>query len=228
MLRQFFSLTVAVELLIAAVWATTLWLASRYYSKPLKGKTVKLKSDYLKTPTSNALTVLGLVVPLLVALTSYLYASRPDADYGSLLSTIILYFGVLILAIWETFALLKKATPDDTIELLYPDDRRFVTGLGLMYGMLVLGLGYFAFFFLFEIRPTVQNPPTTPQQVQAFPYLVSRPALRVDSARDDVFHAWGAPARVIGSAVEYDLDHAVLRVSFDGVGKVQQLTFTRK
>jgi hypothetical protein len=116
------------------VWFAVLCGASKYYSKGLDGTTRKLKSDYLKTPTSTALTVLGLLLPILVALTSYLYTARPDMSYGSLLATIILYFAVLLVAIWETFAILKKATDQDIIELQYPNDRRYITGLGLMYG----------------------------------------------------------------------------------------------
>jgi hypothetical protein len=227
-LRQFLSITVAVELTIAAVWTVTLWAASKYYSKALAGKSVKLKSDYLKTPTSNALTVLGLLVPILVALTSYLYSTKPDVDYGSLLTTIILYFGVLIVAIWETFAILKKASQDDTIELTYPQDRRFVTGLGLMYGMLILGLCYFAFFFLFEIKPSQPSPIQTQASAAPAPFLVYRPVLNVDDSRALVLQTWGSPARWKGNDAEYDSLQATVRLTFDDLGKLRQITVTRR
>jgi hypothetical protein len=227
MVRQFFSLTVAVELIIAAVWALTLWLMARYYAKPLDGKSIKLKSDYLKTPTSNALTVLGLVVPILVALTSYLYASRPDANYGSLLTTIILYFGVLVLAIWETFAIIKRAKDDDSLLLSYPDDRRFITGLGLMYGMLILGLCYFAFFFLFEIRPQTTKPITSEAKPSAATYLVARPPISLDTTRDQLLQSWGSPHASTDNTCEYALNNGVMRVSFDKTGRVEQFAVTR-
>jgi hypothetical protein len=230
MVRQFFSYTVAVELLIATAWGITLLVVSRHYARPFDGKTLKLKSDYLKTPTSNALTVLGLVVPILVALTSYLYASRPDANYGSLLSTIIVYFCVLIIAIWETFAILKKATEDDTITLTYPDDLRFITGLGLMYGMLILGLCYFGYFFLFEISPASPKAADTSPSVSriAATYFVARPSLPVDGTREDALRSWGTPARVTASSMEYELDNATMQIKFDSSGRIEQMIVTRR
>ena len=226
MLRQFWSATIAVELSVALGWAIILWLASRYYSKALSGQKVTVKADYLKAPTTTALTVLGLVVPILVALTSYLYVTEPNANYGSLLSTIILYFGVLILAIWETFAILQKATPQDTVDLTYPDDRKFVTALGLMYGMLVLGLLYFAYFFLVEVRP---NAPTAGLARWAgASYFVQRPAIKIDNDRTTVYGSWGTPARGSSQSVEYDTDKGVIAIEFDADGKVRQITERRR
>ena len=42
-----------------------------------------------------------------------LLEGNPKLDYSSLLSTIVLMFFVLIVAVWETFAILKKATSKD-------------------------------------------------------------------------------------------------------------------
>lgn len=231
MLSQFFSLTVGMELVIALAWGVAIWFASRYYGSFVT-KPMKFKADYLKAPTSNALTVLGLVVPILVALTSYLYSNRPTANYGSLLATIVLYFMVLIVAIWETFSLLQKAQTDDTIELIYPQDRVYVTGLGLMYGMLVLGLLFFAYFFLFEIRPAeaVANSAGTLSALRPMEavYLVERPLLQVDETKADVLRLWGQPSRASANTAEYDLDRSVLRIAFDKNERIEQLSVVRR
>jgi hypothetical protein len=223
MLTQFLSPTVAFEMIIAVVWFFVLCFASKYYSKALNGTTRSLKADYLKTPTATALTVLGLLLPILVALTSYLYATRPSVDYGSLLTTIVLYFIVLIIAIWETFAILKKAGENDVIAIIYPRDRRFITGLGLMYGGLLLGLFYFAYFFLFEIRSASAPSPQPPTANQ----LVRRPALLLEMSRDEVRRAWGTPARSPGNSDEYEGDRCRFVVTYDGSGKIQKLTAER-
>lgn len=223
MLRQFFSVTVAIELSLAATWFVVLCVASRYYSKAQNGKPRSLKADYLKAPTSTALTVLGLLLPILVALTSYLYTTRPTLEYGSLLTTIVLYFVVLLVAIWETFAILKKADDTDIIQLTYPTDRRFITALGLMYGGLLLGLFFFAYFFLFEIRPApaIATPTTAATQ------LVQRTPLMLDMARDDVHRLWGIPSRSSNYFDEYDGDKCKFVVVYDHTGKILKLTAQR-
>jgi len=224
MLRQFLTLKVALELLGAAMWGLFIWRASVALNKNETKRT--LKADYLKTPTGNALTVLGLTVPILVALISYLYTNDPVADYGSLLSTTTLYFFVLLVAIWQTFAIMKKAKESDTIELDYPADRRFITGLGLMYGMLILGLFYFASFFLFEVATP------KPREAVSLPSMAAQPILRaplhVNISRDDVIRAWGLPARSAANNVEYDTPTAVVKMTFDKTGILQTITETKR
>jgi hypothetical protein len=224
MVQQFFTWKVGFQLGFAAVWAATIWRVSIYVNKGVESR--KLNADYLKTPTSNVLTVLGLTVPILVALISYLYTSQPKSDYGSLLSTTTLYFVVLLIAIWETFAILKKAGDDDKLTLTYPADRRFVTGLGLMYGMLILGLIYFASFFLFEVSAPVRTPDTA-VAVSANQTLLRR-ELYVNTTRDEMVRAWGAPARASAGVVEYDSPTSIIKIVFDTGGNIQSISETRR
>src|SRR5437773_7489832 len=99
MLRKFNTLTFWIELGIAlVVWLLAFLAVKRYWKK----QTYVMKSDYLRVPTNNAMVVLGLIIPILVALAAYFYAKAPEASYSSLLSAIVVLFIVLLIAIWET------------------------------------------------------------------------------------------------------------------------------
>lgn len=123
MIGEFINIKFTIEMFIALVWAFILWVLTRTYWK----KDTEIQSDYLKVPTNNALIVLGLVIPILVALASYLYTKNPEGAYSSLLATIVLYFLVLLLAIWQTFSIISVASKQDTVKIKIPDDRKIIT-----------------------------------------------------------------------------------------------------
>src|SRR5438552_592651 len=107
MLRKFNTLAFWIELGIAVVVWLLAFLAVKLYWKKQE---YQMKSDYLRVPTNNAMVVLGLLIPILVALASYFYTKAPEASYSSLLSAIVIFFVVLLIAIWETHAILEVAS----------------------------------------------------------------------------------------------------------------------
>jgi hypothetical protein len=218
--------TVGIELLVAVIIAVIFWRASIWYNKDIPSPH-KIKADYLKGPATTALTVLGLLVPILVALAAYLYTTESAVKLGSLATTIILYFAVLVLATWQTFALIKKATADETISLDLPQDLRFVTCQGLIYVFLILGLVYFAIFFRIEMKaPNVNR--TSPATADTTAYRILRPSVHVSATRSDVYNAWGAPSRQKFSSAEYDTPDAVLELTFDTANRLIAVTERRR
>jgi len=228
MIIQFEKSMFWVELGVAVAWLAILWFASRHYnpsdSKDPKARTIK--ADYFKTPTGNALTILGLLVPFLVALAAYLYSKSPGANYSSLLTTIVLYFGVLIIAIWETFALLKKATDSDSIVLTLPADQRFLTGLHFMYGLLLLGLVYFAIFFLFEFGANVTS---DERHLALLSRVLLRQEVHVDESREKVVSVWGMPSgeNLAKRWIEYRSPNSIIRIEFDADDRVLNIVESR-
>lgn len=155
MIDKFKELCFFIEIGVAVVWAIALWQLVRHYWK----EDVEFKSDYLRVPINNTLVILGLIVPVLVALASYLYINNPKGSYSFLLAAIVLFFSVLIVAIWETFALLSIASKEEIVKIR-KKNLNIIIGMSWMYGVLILGLRYFAIFFLIELKLPLSNAAT--------------------------------------------------------------------
>ena len=222
---QFTTLRFLIEMLIASAVCLIVYFASRTYNK--RGHR-EMKVEFFRIPTSNALVVLGLLVPIMVALASYLYVNNPEGKYSSLLATIVVMFLVLVVAIWETFALLKKGGKGDAITITMPADRRFVTGLGLMYGLLLLGLFYFAVFFLFELPRKALNSSQRAFGPAVYPLLKPNP--RIDQTRDQILSVWGQPSGEdqANRILIYESDHSVIRLTFDEKQKLVEINDRRR
>ena len=193
---QFMTLRFGVEIGLAALLCLIIYVAARVYNKSGERE---VKVDYSRTPTSNALVVIGLLVPLMVGVASYLYVSNPERKYSSLLATIVVMFVVLVVAIWETFALLQKGGNSDSIKIKLPQDRRYIIGLGWMYALLLLSLVYFGMFFLFELPAT--GAAGKPEPAGPAVYVLLKPQLKIDQTKDETLRAWGyraAKTRLIG------------------------------
>lgn len=187
MIEKFLELRFFIEFGVALIWAIILYLLTlKYWTQ-----NIELKSDYLKVPTNNTLIVLGLIVPILIALVSYLYTKNPEGTYSSLLATIILFFIVLIIAIWETFAILNIATKEDIVKINIPKNRQIISGMSFMYGFLILGLIYFAIFFLFEIESPPENTKSN-NQISDF-ILLEKPHMEINQSREQIIKIWGEP-----------------------------------
>ncbi len=225
MKEQFTTLWFWIEMSGAAAVCLIVYFASRAYNKT--GRTVKTV-DYFRVPTSNALVILGLLLPSLVAVASYLYINNPEGRYSSLLATIVVLFLVLIVAIWETFALLKKGDSANQITIDLPEDRRYVTALGLMYGLLLLGLFYVAVFFLFELPQ--KRIGSAQQPISPSGYQLMKPIPRIDQTKDQILSMWGPPTSedVAGRILIYESDHSVVRLTFDANQKLVEINDRRK
>jgi hypothetical protein len=225
MKEQFMTLKFWIEIGIAGLLCFIVYIAVRVYNQTGKKD---IKVDYFRIPTSNVLVVLGLLVPIMVALASYLYVNNPEAKYSSLLATIVVMFVVLGVAIWETFALLQKGQTADTVTIKLPGDRRYITGMGLMYALLLLSLFYFAMFFLFELP--ARSVASEPQALGQAGYQLMKPSARIDQTKDEILRVWGQPsAEDVGNrTLRYESDHSVIRLTFDENQKLVEINDRRK
>lgn len=209
---QFITKTFAIEIAIAIFFCIVIYWVVRHYNKG----TSKVKLDYFRVPTNNVLVILGLLAPIMIGLASYLYVNNPKGHYSSLLATITVMFLVLIVTLWETFALPKKAdATDDTITLTFPGDLKYIVGLGWMYALLLLALGLFAWFFLFELpSATVVSSPQAPAHSS---YALLKPAVSIGQSRQEVLSIWGASTSEdsVNRVLIYESTQSVIRLTFD-------------
>lgn len=210
-------------MLIAIVVGVLVYLAAKLYWKTTPtDKPHEIKVDYIRVPVSNALVVLGLLTPILVALASYLYMNSPEANYPSLLSTIVLMFIVLIIAVWETHAILNVASTTDLIKLHMPKDRAYIILLHLIYAYLTLGLIYFAIFFLFEISPHARK---GEESKICDPVTLIKPRVGINQSKEEVVQSWGEPNTIDAStsSFEYQSDLSTVQLIFDRDGKLKEI-----
>jgi hypothetical protein len=220
MIEKFAHLSFLLEIGIAFIWAVALYFLVQYYWK----SDIEIKSDYLKVPTNNTLLVLGLIVPTLIALVSYLYTKNPEGTYSSLLATIVLFFLVLVIAIWETFAILSIASKEDTVKIEVTKDLKIITGMAWMYGFLVLGLVYFAIFFLFEIESPSKKA-RIEKQISDF-VLLEKPHLKINQCKDQIIKIWGEPVNCLDidkRKLKYKSKDSVIYLDFDENGKLWRI-----
>lgn len=219
MIAKLNNITFYVEMLIAAAWFTFLYVCVRQYWT----NTREIKEDHLKIPTNNSLIVLGLLIPILVALVSYLYTKNPDGNYSSLLSTIILLFIVLVVAVWETFAIMGLSSTNDKITLTMSKDRKVITGLAMMYGFLILGLVYFSIFFLFEIEAAGEQV----VEVQKKEYiLLKKTTPRINQTKNELLKSWGSPSAYRDKnreVLEYKARDSIIHLYFDKEGRLSKI-----
>lgn len=227
MREQFISLRFWIEIAISVLVAVAIYIATRYYNRSSAEKDIKV--DYFRVPTNNVLIVLGLLVPSLVTLASYLYVKDPRGNYASLLATIVLMFFVLIVAIWETFALLKKAQNGDVIKVKMPDDRKYIIGMGWMYASLLIGLIYFSIFFLFELVP-VNNQKNEEVLSKVNAYYLLKPKIRINQPKEEVIKLWGQPISedATNRKLQYESENSILQLSFDEQQKLVEIFEKRR
>ena len=224
MLHKFNTPTFWIEIVCAiVVWILAFVAIKRYW----KEEEFKIKSDYLRVPTNNAMVVLGLLIPILVALASYFYTKEPEATYSSLLAAIVVLFIVLIVAIWETHSILQVATNTDTVTIRIPGDRSLIVGLAVIYSFLVLGLVYFSIFFLFELSPLKSPKPAT--NVSGPSFNLVKPRVHINESRDEILQSWGAPTNSDAgkTQLDYRSDQSTVRLLFDEQGKLKEIIETR-
>jgi hypothetical protein len=219
MTEQFGHSGFLVSIGVAVLLGLLFVLASRAYNTAKTPR--KLSVDYFRTATSTSLTIVGLLAPVLVAVLSYFYLKSPTGDYSVLLATVVLLYVVLVLSVWATFAILRKAKGESAITLTFPADRKYITSMGLMYAFQLLALFLFAYFFLIDLpRSHVAEAPAPIVGGR----LLLRPSLSLGASRDDVLRAWGAPSSIGGPrALGYSTDSSTIVVEFNESDRVSAI-----
>jgi hypothetical protein len=145
----------------------------------------------------------------------------PASDYSFVLGSIAVFAVALIVAIWETFCLLNKATADDNIKLSWSNDRAIVTGMGILYTSLILGVVYLALFFLrdLSIAPAAQA-----QIASSTGIALTKPLPQIGQTKSDVLSALGAPSKSVSAdTIEYQGSGVDLELQFDSTGALQKI-----
>jgi hypothetical protein len=219
MITKFHTLKFGILVIITLVAWLVIYFSARQYWKSVPERTIK--SDYVKVPINNTLMVMGIVCPLLIALASYLYVNLPAADYSFVLASIAVFTVTLIVAIWETFCLLNKATADDNIKLSWANDSSILTGMGILYSSLIVGVIYLILFFLLDlpIAPAAQ-----PQATANTGVALTKPRPQIGQSRSDILLALGAPSKP-GSpdTLEYQGTAVDLELQFDSAGTLKKI-----
>ena len=218
MIAKFHTIKFGILVVIMIVTWLVTYLVTRYYWNTAPEQT--LKSDFLKVPINNTLTVMGVVCPLLIALASYLYVNMPVSDYSYVLGSITIFTVTLIVSIWETFCLLNKARADDTIKLLWANDSAILTGMGILYSSLILGVVYLILFFLFDlpIAPAAQPPIASNIGI-----ALTKPLPQIGQSKADIESALGTPNKSGPDTIEYQGSGVDLELQFDSAGTLQRI-----
>lgn len=214
MFEQISSPRYIVEIAIAVAIGLVIYCATCCIYPSNVNKNITKKADGFRIPINNTLVILGLLVPVLMTSAAYFYLKYPTTKIESLLATITLMFIILCLAIFLNFSLLQKTDDNDKITLKMPNDRYFMFIKGLLYSYLVLGLLYFAIFFLFEIKPPLAKE-TIEKADHKGCYFLEKSKLNLYQSKDDVLKIWGEPSSDKDNKLTYVLEYSVLVLTFD-------------
>lgn len=227
MLDQFLQRPSLIKLGIALLIGIVMYFLTKNFNRDKIGQSKEIQADFFRIPANNVLLVIGLLTPVLVALVSHLFSQDPNADYSYIISAIAILFVVLVLSVWEVFALISKATDKGTIQVNWPADFDLVFVFGLMCAYLILALIYIVLFFLLEIRP---SPPLAiePRVWNGSTVVLSRPAPSLQDTRHSVVEALGAPASQSGNAIGFEGPASTMWLCFDASDRVDVIVHLKK
>lgn len=190
----------------------------------------KFSVDLFKMPTSFSMQALGIVVPILIALASYIYLNSPEQTFQFLLASISIYSFVFVLATWSSFTLPNVSVDiaDNTIKLEAGKSNHMalIHVRGLMYILLLYGFILLMLFFLQELKskPNRQVDPLTIEHSAA---LLKRPLVSIGYTKNKVIESWGAPLKVNNeNEWQYTVNniHIIMHFSHDGtIIKIEKL-----
>lgn len=188
----------------------------------------KIRPEFLWTPTNSTLTVISFLAPVIAGVTGYLYSQNPSGDYSVLLAMIVLLFAGLLVALWESFALVKKGTEAEYIQLNFPADVRFIQGIGIAFALLFYSLGCLAYFLLVEITPLRQHQSIADPGMKHL-YSIQHLPVRLNQTRDQVIKNWGEPLELVNNEKYiYSTQDSLIEISFDNHGIARQIIERRK
>lgn len=104
--------------------------------------------SFFSNPVSDLLAIIAFGLPALVGVTASLYRNQPEADYSSLLTSIVGLLLVIAIAFWLTFSLLSKANCTEVVKLQLPKERHFITAMGVIYALMFVVFSFSIKFFL--------------------------------------------------------------------------------
>jgi hypothetical protein len=211
------------EFVVAFLLVVAIYFGTRYYYKT---QTVSLQADALRKPVEHTFSVVGLLLPVLVAVTSYLFSKNPSGSYPSLLATLAILFLIVPIAIWHTFALVSKTNAQGVVALTFPNDTRFIAAIGMIYVLLFCALGTVAVFLITELQPVPEKQLSAGSGI----ILLQKPAIRINQSREDVLVVWGVPVSIdsLTSSAIYETDNSTIKLQFDSTNRLQSFTQIRR
>jgi hypothetical protein len=212
-----------IEVLVAVVLAVAVILLTNEYYRGKANRTLDV--EFLRTPTTNILAVLGLLLPLLIALAAYFYKEAPDLKYPSLLASIVLMFLVIVAAVWHSYALLSADSTDSKVTITIPKDLQFISTIGVMYIWLILSLTYIGIFFVRELPVPTSH---SLRRTQGSEYFIGKPYVSINERKDAILRTWGVPTTDSAGVLYYISPISTIRMSFDSSGTLLSITEARK
>lgn len=226
MVDQILNLKFGISTLISFTLLYLIGWSAKYFYKNAGTRT--FSPDFVKEPTSNSLTIIGLLIPILVGVSSFFYINQPSGDYAFIWVGIFLFLITLLTAIWISFSVLRLVNSQNTITLNFPQDIRYIVALGIMYGSLIVGLIFVVIFFLFDLPSNSKTPDTIAQNSSTI-YL-SHPKVDVNLTKNEVETLWGVPDEVQnqGTMWKYQGLESIFYLEFDSSGSLSRIVEERK
>lgn len=226
------SLEFWIEIIIAATMMFAGWRVTVAAHRDGKPSVKPIES--LRSISSNAVVVMGLLGPIAATLAGYLNSVSPDGNYTSLVSAFLLIAIAIVLAAWHNFSLLKFQVTDGNLTLEMPAGRKYIYVASWIYSLQVLSILYvlaFAGMRLGSIsRDTIAPIPDNSLAM----CLVKPPAWTLDN-RKNILDSWGNPAspdNTISSStsqtLRYETSSTFIQLEFDAQGRLKILEEKRK
>ena len=228
MIRQFLNWEYGIALSITIAFILVFYFATKHY---WKSKTdVEIHADFIRNPMSISLTILGMLIPLLAALTAYLLSVNPNGNFSLLLASITILLITLLSAIWLTFSLLKLGSKDNVIKLTFPSDIAFIQLSGIVYGLLILGIFSIVVFFLFRFEYKPINPVITAIGIPSNSIYLEKPMIQISQKKLDLIQLWGMPSGEDKSTntFTYNTNNSEIKILLNSTDDINEITIRRK
>jgi len=157
-----------------------------------KGKTCKYPAATLMAPINAALSVSGLIIPLLTALIAYLV--QQGGTVSKLFPVVVSlgFAGLAVVAgLWNLFSM--TSSDGESFEITKDKSALFVPCVVGQFLLLFNSFAVLVVFFLFSYQLEPQKASYT--QVSQSPVLVARSPVRVGMDRTTLLASWGSPAK---------------------------------
>jgi hypothetical protein len=174
----------------------------RYYLEEIRAapnKTICMRVDAFREPINAALTIGGIVVPLLCAAISFFALEEkitPSQLVPLLCSTLLFVFSVLV-GLWNIFSL--TTAKGDDLKLTEKNNGGFVAQFIVQLALMFAGFIVLAVYFLWFFQPAagvVETPAADPPARAEANYGSDRPFLPVGTKEEQVRATWGRPAAI--------------------------------
>lgn len=205
MIFKVFNLEIGLYILILIILIISVTQLTKYYHKEIKER--KFNANYFRIPIYHSIIILSFLLPLIISITAYLVANFPDSEVSSLLTSILILFVSLVVAIWQSFAILKVANSEnDLITLKIPDDLRFISAIGIIYITMIFGFLLLSKFFLFDFR--IHQPQKSSHSITQSNggTYIRKHYFEIGLKEEEIKKIWGSPTEIskLGDTLKYD------------------------